>query len=501
MNKTDVRQLVLDVSYLKSALSSADDSHLDAEELHLDSLTLVWLMMTIERRIGRRVSVTQPVTVDSLHLSIVGENSAADSPASSGVEVLDRLVEVENLNDPSAYYEHLRTTSPIALYPARHLDTLFGAEYYCFVSRYAEARYIMTSPLFRVPDLGPLFPQGDDPRVNRMHQLFANNVLALNPPLQTERRRLLTSLLSAGAAEQLREITERLCEEAVASVVGRLQAGDEVDVHAALSEKVALETIATFLGVSPEDAVRLKPFASDLIDASHPVRDKRTMATAVEAVDALQQHFSGLLAERVRSPRDDLASRLGAAVVGDQVDERDVVDVLMGLWITGFLSTAAGIDTAVVNWARDRALFAAANESPAGLRGYVNESLRLDPPLPTSGAIREATTDIELGGVTLPRGTQVIILFGAVNRDPEVFEHPEKFLPLRNNSQAMSFGVGAHYCVGAQLARMEMSAVMTQLDRRLQAQVEVTEAVRRKCLLPRMYDTLKIRISGTARQT
>jgi cytochrome P450 len=494
VNKTEVRQLVWDVSYLKNMLSSLEDPRLDGEELHLDSLTLVWLVMNIERRTGRRISLTQPVTVDSLHGAIVAIEGVVDQHKRSGIDVLDRLIEPDSFDEPSRYYEHLRNTSPVLLYPTQHLNTLFRAEHYAFVSRYAEARYVMTAPVFHVPDLRPSFPEGNDPKVNRMNQLFLNNVLALNPPAQTERRSVLAKMLSARAAETLREINERLCDETVASVCARLKAGEEVDVHAALSEKVALDTIAIFMGVSAEDRIRLKPFAMDLIEASHPVRDEQKMAAAVEAVDQLQQYFSDLLNERRRAPSNDLTSRLAVAVAEGQAKEDDAVDMLMGLWITGFLSTAASIDAAIVNWLEDRSLFAEAARTPAGLRGYVNEVLRLEPPLPISGAIREATTDVELGGVTVPRGIQMIVLFGPVNRDPEVFERPEEFLFQRNNAPSMSLGLGTHYCVGANLARMEMSAAMTQLDRQLRMPVELGQAFRRQSILPRTYDRLEIRV-------
>lgn len=405
-------------------------------------------------------------------------------------DLLNRLTDPATMEDPGDYYAFLRQDAPVLVYPTEHLNTHFGASHLCFVSRYAEARQVMAGPAFQAPDLTGLYPTGTGSKVDQLGKKFTSSIFNVSPAEHSQSRNLLTRYFSGKHIETLRKISEHYSRNAVQMVLERLSGGAEVDLHSELSEYVACNTFAAYLGVPESDWPLLQPPADIIVDVAKPVVDQQDVVVAADALDTLITYFLNLAKERRRAPREDLTSELVSFADQAGIDDTQVADMLWGLWTVGFANTAASIDSAVVRTIRHPAEAKAIGGAPDGVRNFVTETSRIDPPLLMTGAVRAAVTDTELGGVSLPRGTQAIVLIGAVNRDPDVFDRPDAFIPERGFSRPMTFGHGVHYCIGERLAQMEVSIVLEQLYHQLPSELVIREAVWRRSGVRRAFEQL-----------
>jgi cytochrome P450 len=157
----------------------------------------------------------------------------------------------------------------------------------------------------------------------------------------------------------------------------------------------------------------------------------------------------------------------------------ELVSILTGLMVAGYPQIAAGIETGIVLMMRhpETAVFL---DGPAGARMFVDEVLRYDAPVQFTPAPRIPTRAVVLSGVTIPAGAQVWPVLSAANRDPGVFRRPDEFRPGRDDAaRHLSFGGGAHYCLGAELVHLEMSMVLRRLRRRLPDLAPAGPAVQR----------------------
>lgn len=424
-----------------------------------------------------------------------GPELLSQPPNVSLDELLCRLADPATLEDPGAYYTFLRQDAPVLLFPAEHFNTHFGAPYLCYVSRYAEAREVMTSPAFQAPDLTGLFTTGTgSKKLDLLRAKFADSIFTVEAAEHARRRELVTRYFSAKHIETLRQLAEGYSRDAVGRVCERLSDGAEVDLQAELSYYVACNTFATFLGVPESDWPLLKGPAENVIDSVVAVVDEQDILVTADAIDLLVTYFSDLVTERRRAPRDDLTSELLAFATEVGLGDEQVADVLWNLWTTGFGTVVGGMDAAVVRAIRHPVAAGAISRSPDGARKFVAETLRIDAPLTVSGALRSAVADTELGGVPVPRGTQVVVIFGAVNRDPDLFEMPDAFIPERSFTRSFTFGHGAHYCVGERLAKMEITIALEELYRRLPSELVIRESVWRRSNVRRSYERLIVAI-------
>lgn len=182
------------------------------------------------------------------------------------------------------------------------------------------------------------------------------------------------------------------------------------------------------------------------------------------------QHFlAKMFEDRRQSPQDDLVSRLVHAHQGDEapLTMAELQSIMSQLIGGGFESTTTTLGHALLQLIRHPEQMAALRADEGLIRGLVDEVIRYESP--TQGLRRRTTRDVELSGTLIPKGSVVIVRYGAANRDPAKFECPHAFDMMRKNAaQHMGFGAGVHFCIGAILARAEISegilAVLRRLD-------------------------------------
>ncbi|SFF75599.1 Cytochrome P450 [Actinacidiphila alni] len=273
---------------------------------------------------------------------------------------------------------------------------------------------------------------------------------------------LVLSMLSPRGAERLRPATRR--------EVGRLldamdEAGPPADLIAHLARPLPAVVTGELLGVPAQDRTWVQRLASSTVVFA-PTAESRG------AVAELRSYFRELLAEPPSTgpagpEKPGMIGRLAGARRrdGTRVPVDDLVTMLLRIAAAGGHSVQVSLGKGVPLLLRDRSVYAAFTEPGPARDGLVEELLRRTAPAPTA-LPRLAVEDVHLGGRTLPRGSVVLISLESANLDPARYPDPDQLRPERGDKRHLSFGAGSNYCVGAALARMELTEALTGLSRR-----------------------------------
>ncbi|MFJ1793616.1 cytochrome P450 [Kitasatospora griseola] len=326
------------------------------------------------------------------------------------------------------------------------------------VSRYADV-----NALLRDRRLGRTFThrfshdEFGQPAPNPAHEPFHTlndyGLLDLEGPDHTRIRRLVSKAFTPRMVESLRPTVQRLAGE----LVDGLLADGGGDLIAKVAEPLPVAVIAEMLGVPESDRHLLRPWSSDITGMFELNPDEETARRAVTASLEFSAYLRELIRRRREQPGTDLISALAQAAEDGQVlSEQEMISTCVLLLNAGHEAT---VNTTGNGW---WALLRNPGEL-ARLRGAVDELLptaveelmRYDTPLQMFE--RWVLEDIEVGGVTIPRGAEVALLFGSANRDPERFADPDRLDLGRADNPHITFGAGIHFCLGAPLARLELT--------------------------------------------
>jgi len=359
---------------------------------------------------------------------------------------------------------------------------------------HAAVREILSSPDFRGgrparadSRLGELLDR-TAPRVP--HPLEPPSLLATEPPDHTRYRKLVTRVFTARAVERLRVRTEAIAHE----LLDALNPAAPVDLVSSYCALLPVTVITEILGVPPADRNRVLELgtrAAPSLDFGLSLRGFRSVTAALRDFDQwLESHIEELR----RHPGEDLLSQL--------IEARDEEGTLnhRELKATAGLVLAAGFETTVNLLGNAIALLDRHPDQLGRLRGEsalwanaVDETLRFDPPVLMTGRVCTRTTSV--AGVRVPEGAQMVVALAGANRDPRVFDRPERFDVARENARDhVSFSGGRHYCLGASLARMEGEVGLRALTERFPGLRLLPGARRRPTRILRGYETLPARL-------
>jgi cytochrome P450 len=241
----------------------------------------------------------------------------------------------------------------------------------------------------------------------------------------------------------------------------------EMEFCAAYARPFTLLVIADLLGVPRED---FKTFRGWLGGAEGNVGDPKGRVGGDQVFANLHPYFARYINERRASSRDDAMSRLASVRFpdGELPEVMDVVRLATILFAAGQETTARLISAGMRFLAEQPALVEELRGDPGAIPNFVEECLRLESPI--KGSFRLAMRDTTVGGVGIPAGSMVMAMVGAANRDPRVFEEPDRFDAKRANARRnIAFGYGEHFCPGASLARTEARITFDRLLARLDA--------------------------------
>ena len=294
----------------------------------------------------------------------------------------------------------------------------------------------------------------------------------LDPPEHDRLRRLVMHQFTPERIEGMRPQVVQLVNRLLEEQSDRAQ----LDIVDHLAYPLPVTVICHLLGVPREDEPRFHAWATILARGLDPAQSmtEEEIQQAGQAVAQLGEYMDGLIAERREHPRDDLLS--GLAVGSDpagQMSERDLVVTMMLLLIAGHETTVNLITNGMLTLLRYPEHLARLREQPEYVIDVIEELLRFEPPV--HFRTRTTLTDIDIAGVTIPKGATVALMLASGSRDPARFDHPDIFDPIRPDNEHFGFGGGIHFCVGAPLARVEAQEALRIMARRLKNPRLVTD--------------------------
>ncbi|WP_327354579.1 cytochrome P450 [Streptomyces sp. NBC_01304] len=297
-------------------------------------------------------------------------------------------------------------------------------------------------------------PPGHEP----FHVLNDNGLLDLEAPRHTRIRRLVSKAFTPRTVEELRPYVSELA----ARLVGELVADGGGDLVARVAEPLPVAVIAQMLGIPESDRGLLRPWSADICGMYELNPGEDTARRAVTASLEFSSYLRELIAARRKEPGGDLISALIAAYdEGDRLSEQEMISTCVLLLNAGHEATVNTTGNAWWALFRNPHQLAALRADPSLLSTAVEELLRYDTPLQLFE--RWVLEDVEVGGVPIPRGAEVALLFGSANRDPAVFDRASSLDLSRRDNPHVSLGAGIHYCLGAPLARLELAASFSEL--------------------------------------
>ncbi|HYO37557.1 MAG TPA: cytochrome P450 [Geodermatophilus sp.] len=285
-----------------------------------------------------------------------------------------------------------------------------------------------------------------------------NAILEMEPPEHTRLRRLVSAAFARGHVERLRPWVQELADSLVDGLVERSGGTDGVDVLSGMAEELPVAVIAELLGVPQDDRPLLRPWSNAIVKMYEYGRTAAVEEAAERAAAEFVAYLRGLAAQRRRAPGEDLLTHLVTVrdSDGDRLTEDELVTTCVLLLNAGHEATVNVSGNGLLALLQRPDQLQRLRDDPALLPTAVEELMRFDSPLQLFE--RTATSDVEVGGVTVREGQKVAALLGAANRDPAVFADPDTLDVGRADIPHISFGAGVHFCIGAPLARVELQA-------------------------------------------
>jgi pimeloyl-[acyl-carrier protein] synthase len=355
--------------------------------------------------------------------------------------------------DPYAVYRRLQRERPVYRSP------LLAGGY--VLSRYDDIVAALGDPRMSVDrtqarifrrlqpfrDLSPEFVAG-----------ITSSLLMLDPPAHTRLRRLVNKAFTPRVVEQLRDRIRAQVDE----LLDRVRARREMDLVADLATPLPVIVIAELLGVPTADRARLKEWSDALAVLLDPLQASAGLDACQRAYDELAAYMREIFGARRAAPRDDLISALVAVEEqGQTLAETEMLALVFLILGAGHETTTNLIGNAVLALLRHPAERRRLQDDPSLIDSAVEEFLRFDSPVQATDRI--AACDLEVAGRRVTQGTVVLCLLGAANRDPARFSDPDRLDLGRRDNQHLAFGYGAHFCLGAALARLEARIAIASL--------------------------------------
>ncbi|HVX18814.1 MAG TPA: cytochrome P450 [Acidimicrobiales bacterium] len=299
--------------------------------------------------------------------------------------------------------------------------------------------------------------------VKLMTEATAAVLLQADPPEHPRQRALVNRAFTPAAIHAIEPEIEALAQGLIDGFIDK----GEVELISEFAIPLPMAVIAKAVGVGADRVDDFMGWSNTLV-AGVGVRElgKDEIASILRTRAVVADYLLGLVAERTDDPRDDLISKLAhAEIEGERLTPAEVVSMVIQFLLAGNHTTAMAISTCMLQLAGDPELADRLRAEPDLVAPFLEEVLRTEPPV--NGTYRIADAECELGGVHIPAGSALWLVYASGNRDPDEFPDPDAFqCPQASKSPHLTFGFGAHYCLGSSLARAEAQiALRALLDR------------------------------------
>lgn len=361
-----------------------------------------------------------------------------------------------HLEDPYPLYQRLRGEAPVVFNPAFHL---------WFVTRHADVSQVLRDPTtYSSADiLQPMLPP--TPEIRAVLGDLQDSVYPLlsgDPPVHTRVRALVNKAFAGPRVAALEPKIRAIADDLIDTFVG----DGAVDLLPRFAFPLPMRLTGEIFGVSSADMAAVKRWCDEeTLFLMAPLPDEQRLAFA-RSVVAYREFLRELVEDHRARPRGDLVDELIGARLDDApaLTTAEIVGALCVLIFAAHETTSNMLANSLQILLRAPERWAALREDPTKISAALEECLRLDAPV--QGMTRTVTHETILGGVTLPAGARVFVVFGSANHDEVAVPDPARFDPQRPQ-QHLSFGRGPHFCVGAGLARLEGRVALERLAARL----------------------------------
>ena len=362
--------------------------------------------------------------------------------------------------DPYPYYQRLRDEAPLY----RNDELGFWA-----LSRHAD----VLAGFRNSTTLSNKFGVSLDPASRGPHASKTMSFLAMDDPGHLRLRTLVSKGFTPRRIRELEPRVTEIAHQHLDTMLAAAGSGAPVDYVTEFAGKLPMDVISELMGVPEPDRQTLRAWADGVMHRDDGVTD--VPPEAIEASINLIVYYQDMVAQRRKQPTDDLTSALlEAEIDGDKLTDDEILGFMFLMVIAGNETTTKLLANAAF-WGHKNPdqltpVYADLERVPL----WVEETLRYD----TSSQILARTVegDLTLHDTTIPDGDIVLLLPGSAHRDERAFENPDDFVIGREiGPRLLSFGSGAHFCLGAHLARMEARVALTELFRRIRG-FEVDEA-------------------------
>jgi cytochrome P450 len=377
-------------------------------------------------------------------------------------------------DDPYPSYRRLRAEAPVHRAPesgvwcvARHADVLSVLKRTEVFSSRAMFTFLMNGGSDQPPPLNwagirMLLRFIWRARMNPIGFVRSRNLIASDPPVHET----LRTLVNRGFTPRRIASWEPRVRELTASLLAKLREGAPFDVVRDLAIPLPVTIIAEMLGVEPERRDDFKRWSDLVIEGATGTRRKvwpeAPDAEAMRAMEDLVGYLRRTIRQRRRRPADDLVSIVAGQQEGEvALSTLEVVQFVILLLVAGNETTTNLIANAATALLDHPEQLERVARDPSLVPGLVEETLRFDAPIQM--VFRTVTRDAELLGQRIPAGDTVAALIGSANRDERRFAEPDRFDVGRDARGHLGFGFGAHFCLGASLARLEAQVALEAL--------------------------------------
>ena len=353
------------------------------------------------------------------------------------------------------------------------------------------ATHADATAVLRSKSLGRIYtPQEPSDLWETFNWLHADSIMENEGAKHTRLRALVSKAFNRGQIDRLAPRIKKIVDE----LLDNCEELGEFDLLADFAEPLPVRVIAELLGVSPADEVNLRPWSQAIVKMYEFDVSAEEEAAARDASSEFAAMITNMVENRKANPTNDLVSELARVEEsGEKLTLRELIATCVLLLNAGHEASVNAFGNGFVAAMNDGQAAETLRTRPREVTATaVEEFFRFDAPLQLFE--RTATTPTEINGVTIPTGAKIAALLGSANRDSLVFDNPEKINLERNPNNHISFGGGIHFCLGAPLARLELSTSLPALFERFPT-IQMTEIPElRETFVLRGYSEIRVSI-------
>jgi len=355
------------------------------------------------------------------------------------------------------------------------------------------ARHSDVNDVFRNKSLGRIFtdksPEFEWETFNWLH---SDSILDSEPPKHTRLRSLVAKAFNRNKIEGMRPAVERITQRLLDAIDEKVKSGESFDLIADYAEPLPVKIIADLLGFPESEEHLLRPWSQSIVKMYEVNPSEQYQIEAKKAAGEFAEYVRNLAEHRKTNPGQDLITDLAMVEEnGEKLNSHELVATCVLLLNAGHEASVNAFGNGMVAALErpDQAELLRKN-SRAITETALEEFMRFDAPLHLFE--RTATVDTELGGVKIEKGQKIAALIGSANRDSSVFERADEMDLTRDPNPHIGFGAGIHFCLGAPLARLEMSVSLPALWEKYPNMQLAGTPVRRPTFVLRGYESVSI---------